>query len=349
MPRLLIVDDSPLFRKILRKGLAKYDDIEVVGEAGDPYEAREVIAKVRPDVLTLDLEMPRMDGIQLLRKLMKHYPLPVVVVSSFTRDNSPKAIEALASGAIEVIGKPANRSEMPAALTRLVAAIRAGATARTRRSANSNAKPAARPAPVKELARDAAASLIAIGASTGGTRATEAVLRALPPTCPPIVIAQHMPKDFTAAYARRLNNVCRIEVREGAVGDRLEPGVALVAPGDQHMTVRSHGGALVIALDHGEKIHHQRPAVERLFHSVANVVGASAVGVILTGMGADGAEGLLAMRKRGSLTLAQDEQDCVVYGMPKAAVEAGAVEKIVRLADVAPWLMSAASPTRRAG
>lgn len=331
MIRVLVVDDSAVVRKILSRELERHDDIEVVGVAVDPYAAREQIARLRPDVLTLDIEMPRMDGLTFLEKLMKHHPLPVVVVSSVTERNSDNAVRALALGAVDVFCKGASPYDTDtggiAQSVRRAAMARVGAT----RSGGPRSKSASVSAADLSQTR---CRLVAIGASTGGPSAVECVLRSLPTTSPPVVIVQHMPREFTGAFAKRLDGVCSIQVREAKDGDALVPGLALVAPGDRHLVVRAGGGSLFARVKEGPRVNFHAPSVDVLFNSVARRVGADAIGVILTGMGGDGAKGLLAMREAGAPTVGQDEASCVIYGMPRVAAELGAVATVAPLERV---------------
>ena len=349
MIRVLIVDDSALVRKLLTEELSRYDDIEVVGTAVDPYVAREKIVALKPDVITLDVEMPRMDGLSFLVKLMKHYPVPVIIVSSLTPTNSDAAIRALSLGAVDVIGKPGSAMSVPDISRQLVQSIRAASRAKVVRRTEpaSGAPAAARLAPA--LAGIAMThKIIALGASTGGTQALEAVLVTLPPAMPGIVICQHMPEKFTASFAQRLNSVCAIEVREARDGDAVVPGVALVAPGNYHMMLAMSGAQYVVRVKDGPRVHHQRPAVDILFASVAKSAGRNAVGAIFTGMGADGARGLLAMKEAGAHTIAQDEASCVVFGMPREAIKLGAAHEILPLDQIASALQSACTSHRLA-
>ena len=330
MIKVLIVDDSAVVRQVLSAELSKAEGIEVVGTAMDPYIARDKIVELRPDVLTLDLEMPRMDGLTFLGKLMKHYPLPVIVISSLTPKGSEAAIRALSLGAVEVLSKPGSAYSVAELSTSLVSKIRAAARARVTKVQTS-------PRRSRESEVDSSALLhtthkiLAIGASTGGTKAIEEVLTHLPASTPGTVIVQHMPEHFTKQFAQRLNDLCAMEVREARDNDPVVPGVAMVAPGDRHMVLRRSGARYFVGVKTGPPVHHQRPSVDVLFHSVAKQAGHNAVGVILTGMGADGAAGLLAMKQAGARTLAQDEASCVVFGMPKEAIRKDAVEQIVPL------------------
>ena len=333
MIRVLIVDDSALVRKVLTEQLSQYGDIEVVGSAVDPYAARDKIIKLRPDVLTLDVEMPRMDGLTFLDKLMKQYPLPVVIVSSLTPESSEMAIRALHLGAIEVISKPSSQYSVPQGRT-LARAIRAAASARMVKrpmeSGPAKTSPIASYSGLKTTHR-----VLAIGASTGGTRAIETVLSALPPTAPGTVIAQHMPEHFTQAFADSLDTVCAVSVCEATDGQSVVPGVALIAPGNKHMLLERSGARYLVRLKDGPPVHYQRPSVDVLFHSVARKAGQNAVGVLLTGMGADGAKGLMAMLENGAKTLVQDERSCIVFGMPREAIRLGAAQEVVSLGKMA--------------
>jgi two-component system, chemotaxis family, protein-glutamate methylesterase/glutaminase len=335
MIRVLIVDDSAVVRQVLTNGLSKFDDVEVVGSAPDPYIAREKIAKLRPDVLTLDIEMPRMDGLTFLEKLMTHHPMPVVVVSSLAPKNSENAIRALSLGAVELVGKPSSQFSVPDVERQLIRAVRAAATARFDKRMLPGPHTAAKPA-LAPIRLQTTHKIIAIGASTGGTQAIETVIREWPANAPGTVIVQHMPEGFTAAFAKRLNQVCQVEVREARDQDRVVPGVVLIAPGGKrHMLLERSGANYQVALKEGPPVNYHRPSVDVLFQSVARNAGKNATGVILTGMGGDGAKGLLAMRETGSFTVAQDEASCVVFGMPKEAIKLGAASKITPLSQVA--------------
>jgi two-component system chemotaxis response regulator CheB len=334
MIRVLVVDDSALVRKLLTEELTKAGDIEVVGTAVDPYIAREKILALKPDVLTLDIEMPRMDGLSFLARLMRHVPMPVVVVSSLTPRNSETALKALALGAVEVIAKPGSSFAVPDIAHELVRAVRTAARARVERRVE---PAAAEVAPRGPMAATFATThrVLAIGASTGGTQAIEQLLTRLPATTPGTVIVQHMPEHFTAAFAKRLDGCCAMHVKEAVDGDVIAPGVALIAPGGRHMVVQANGARWVARIKEGPKVHHQRPAVDVLFQSVARQVGRNAVGVLLTGMGADGAAGMVQMREAGAWTIAQDEATCVVFGMPREAIAQGGACEVLPLPRIA--------------
>lgn len=330
MIRVLVVDDSAVVRQVLCKELSKADDIEVVGTAIDPFVARDKIVALRPDVLTLDLEMPRMGGLAFLSKLMKYFPLPVVVVSSLTPEGSEAAVKALELGAVDVIAKPGSAYSVAEISRMLADRIRAAVAARPRQElppTPSKPPPVNLPMPGDRI--------VAVGASTGGTEAIKCFLTGLPETCPPIVVVQHMPAGFTAKFAERLNQVGPMEVREAADGDRLRRGLALVAPGNRHLTVRRRGDGWRAEVRTGPMVRYQRPSVDVLFYSVAEAAGPASVGVILTGMGDDGARGLLAMHEAGAVTFGQDEESCAVYGMPREALRMGAIDRVLPLRELA--------------
>jgi two-component system chemotaxis response regulator CheB len=351
MIRVLVIDDSATVRELFRAALSREPDIEVVGEAPDPYVARQLIAELSPDVLTLDMEMPRMDGLTFLRKVMEHAPLPVVVVSSITARGGDLAVQAFEAGAVEVLQKPGGPHQVGALSANLIAAVRAAAASRM----SGSRRPRVEPVPLPSLKRVRDDAVLAIGASTGGTIALEHLLRQLPANAPPTLITQHMPPVFTRAFAERLDQLCEVEVREAQNGDALQIGTVLLAPGGKHLLLRRQGLKLVAEVRDGPKVSGHCPSVDVLFRAVARAAGAQATGVILTGMGADGARGLLEMREAGAATFAQDEESCVVYGMPRAAVELGAVEETVPLWRMAHRLMQhfegagSAQTTRRTG
>jgi two-component system, chemotaxis family, protein-glutamate methylesterase/glutaminase len=332
MIRVLVVDDSAVVRQVLTEQLARYPDIEVVGTAMDPYIARDKIMQLAPDVVTLDIEMPRMDGLSFLAKLMKHKPLPVVVVSSLTPANSETAMRALELGAVEVICKPGTAFSTTNISRQLAHAIRAAAGSKPRAL---TARPPDGASQGRQFQLATTNKILAIGASTGGTTALETVLSRLPVTGPGTVVVQHMPEFFTDPFARRLNSVCPMEVREAHDDDLVVNGVVLIAPGNRHMILQRSGARYSVRLKDGPAVHHQRPAVDPLFESVARNAGRNAVGVILTGMGCDGARGLLAMKESGARTLVQDEKSSIVFGMPREAIKLGAADEVVSLSEMA--------------
>ena len=334
MIRVLIVDDSNVFRSVVRRALVAEGDIEVVGEAADPYEARDLVVRLRPDVVTLDLEMPRMDGLTFLQKLMAYFPVPVVLLSGGAERGSEAAVRALILGAVDVVPKPGGGDGASAQLGELARAVRSASNARvTKRSLGASTSVIPR--------ASASLRLLLIGASTGGTRAIASVLAKLPRACPPTLIVQHMPKAFTGSFAQHLDEVTPLTVREAEGGEVLMPGQAFVAPGDRHLTVRRSGGQLTAVLCDGGLVRHHRPSVDVLFHSAvqAHVPGVSAA--LLTGMGDDGARGLLALREAGARTIAEAKETAVVHGMPGAAVKLGAPQFVVPLPSVASTLLGA--------
>ncbi len=332
--KVLVVDDSAVVRQIFTELISREPDLEVCGTAPDPYLARDKIVQERPDVITLDLEMPRMDGLTFLKKLMHYYPLPVIIVSSLTPQGSRMALEALELGAVEVLAKPGGSFSVGNLGEELLTKIRTAARTRPRPAPTPAHPPA--PAHLQPLpALTTTQKVVAIGASTGGTEAIKEILINLPKNFPGIVIVQHMPPKFTSSFAERLNQLCSLEVKEAADGDSVLPGRALIAPGNYHMLLQRSGARYLVQVKSGPPVHHQRPSVDVLFESAAQAAGNNAVGVILTGMGADGAAGLLAMRERGAYTLAQDEASCVVFGMPKEAIKREAVCRVLPLARIA--------------
>ncbi len=339
--RVLIVDDSPTVCSVFERGLSRAKGIEVVGVAPDPYVARDMIVKNPPDVVTLDIEMPRMDGLTFLRKLMMHFPLPVVVVSTLATEGSEKALEALESGAVEVVAKNMAESHVNNLMLEIVQKVRAAAAA-TVNKRDLGKKPAPAPKALPKV-KNSAHQLIAIGSSTGGTEALANVFARLPANTPGTVVVQHMPPGFTAQMAIRLNNLSAMNVREARDGDLIEPGVALIAPGDRHLLVRRRGSQMRVELRGGPRISLHKPSVDALFHSVAASCGSDAIGVILTGMGKDGSEGMLAMKNQGAYNIAQDKESCVVWGMPRAAVELGATKEEAQLDRIAERICKAAN------
>jgi two-component system, chemotaxis family, protein-glutamate methylesterase/glutaminase len=333
--RVLIVDDSALMRQVMGTLLSRDPAIDVVGAAADPYVARDKIKQLRPDVLTLDVEMPRMDGLAFLEKLMRAHPMPVVMVSSLTEAGCETTLRALELGAVDFVTKPKLdlREHLPAVAQEVIGKIKAAACARVCAPRTRSLPSAPRPA-TKALIKSTD-QVIAVGASTGGTEALKDFLVALPADCPGIVIVQHMPEKFTHAFADRLDRMCTMRVKEAADGDRVLNGHALIAPGGLHMRLVRAGATYLVRLRNDPPVNQHRPSVDVLFESCSETVGANAVGVIMTGMGDDGARGLLAMRKAGARTLAQDEASCVVFGMPRAAIELGAAERVLPLAHLA--------------
>lgn len=339
---VLIVDDSSIVRQVLKKELQAQPGIRVLGTAPDPIIARDKIINLRPDVITLDLDMPRMDGLTFLRKLMKHHPIPTIVVSSHTAQGCDMAIACLEAGAIAVVCKP-GASYTVGDLSQELGDIIRG-------SVKINLKPSKVKAPQKSPRKAYDKSLlqtthkvVAIGTSTGGTEALRSVLTELPKIAPGIIIVQHMPAGFTRSFARRLNELCEIEVREAESGDAVMPGLALIAPGDFHMQLVLGGGRYQVKISKGPRVRRHRPAVEVLFESTARYAGKKAMGVIMTGMGNDGAEGMLTMRQAGAITVAQDEQSCVVFGMPREAILAGAAQIVRPLAEIPDCIMQYAT------
>ena len=331
--RVLIVDDSAIVRKVLSDTLAAEPDLEVVGTAPDALVAHDKILALEPDVLTLDIDMPRMDGVTFLRRLMQFRPMPVIVISSLGQASCQTAMEALRAGAIGVLAKPGGPYSVGDLRIDLPNRIRAAAAARLKLRPTVAAPPQrTAPAATADFPPQA---VIAIGASTGGTEAIETVLRQMPAQAPGIVITQHIPAGFSRAFAQRLNQSCAIEVKEAANGDEVAPGRALIAPGDFHMTLERVCGRYRVRVRTGERVCYQRPSVDVLFRSVADASGRHAVGALCTGMGADGAAGLLAMRGAGAHTIAQDEATCVVFGMPREAIRMGAAEHVLPLGRIA--------------
>lgn len=336
--RVLIVDDSALIRQLLTELLSRDRSIEVLGAARDPYHAREKIKALNPDVLTLDVEMPKMDGLTFLQKLMGARPMPVVMVSSLTEAGCQTTLRALELGAVDFFTKPkvGLREGMEELAEDLIAKVKAASQARIR----PRPRPDQRTAPV-EMAFERAAmikttdSIIAIGGSTGGTEAIRELLQVLPPNAPPIIITQHMPEVFTRTFAEHLNSQCRIGVKEAEDADSVIPGHALIAPGNYHMTLERNGARYSARLNQDPPVNRHRPSVDVMFQSVAQYAGANSIGVILTGMGKDGAQGLLAMKEAGAQTIAQDESTCVVFGMPNEAIKVGATDRVLPLHRIA--------------
>jgi two-component system chemotaxis response regulator CheB len=330
--KVLVVDDSTLIRGVLAR-LFTRAGLEVVGAARDPYEARDMILRLEPEVITLDLEMPRMDGLTFLERLMMHHPLPVVVLSALAQSRGEMAMRALELGAIAVLQKPEGdfQSQPDGPYQHLVEVVKTAGRSNPRRRKEESRKTGEK----KIVSNKPSSILVALGASLGGTEALQEVLSAFPGGHPGLVVVQHMPAEFTGAFARRLDKHCLLNVREAREGDWVMDGLALVAPGGKHMVVKKEKTGFRVGFSDAPPLNHVKPSVDVLFQSVAEAAGPRSVGAILTGMGKDGAEGLLAMRQAGAFTLGQDEESCVVYGMPKEAVERGAVERVVPLSEMA--------------
>ncbi|MFA5265034.1 MAG: chemotaxis response regulator protein-glutamate methylesterase [Opitutaceae bacterium] len=375
--RVFVVDDSAVVRRMVADALSADPDIEVVGTAMDPYIARNKLKDLQPDVMTLDIEMPRMDGLTFLQLIMDHRPMPVIIMSSLSQKGSQTALEALRMGAVEVLGKPGDSTSFGALGPQLIEKVKAAAIAKVRRRniprPEETGKPIARPSlkpgesvftsstpppvyrppqpkPVIKPPTPAASeylckdprALILLGASTGGTEALTDILIQLPNTLPPIAVVQHIPSHFSLAFAQRLNKLCKLEVREAVDGDWLVPGLALIAPGNYHMMVQRYGDRHKVRITDGPMVWHQRPAVDLLFKSAAEY-GPHALAGLLTGMGKDGAEGLLRLRERGASTFSQDEASSIVYGMPRAAWECGASQRQLPLDQMAEYIIRTVS------
>ena len=355
--KVMIVDDSAVVRQVLTGSLSGHNGIEVIGAAADPLFALERMNRNWPDVIVLDVEMPRMDGISFLKKLMAEHPTPVVICSTLTEKGAATTMEALAAGAVAIVTKPQGnlRQFLVEATEELVSAIKAASQARLKRMPGSASAPA--PALAPKLTADAilpaggpaamtrtTERIVALGTSTGGTQALEQVLTALPRVCPGIVIVQHMPEKFTAAFAARLDALCQIEVREARHGDRVIPGRALIAPGGRHMLLKRNGAQYVVDIVDGPPVSRHKPSVDVLFRSAARAAGANATGIIMTGMGDDGARGLREMYEAGAYTLGQDEATCVVYGMPKEARKLDAVHREIPLEQIPVYILRGDRP-----
>ena len=333
--KVLIVDDSALMRALLTEIISGAGDLEVVGSAPDPIAAREMIKALNPDVLTLDVEMPRMDGLDFLERLMRLRPMPVIMISSFTAAGSEVTLRALELGAVDFLAKPqaGNLALLEVYADEIRDKIRAASTARLKAAPRVAVAPAPTPAPAEAefSPRLLNEMVIGIGASTGGTEAIKDVLAALPAQVPPIVMVQHMPETFTPSFAKRLDSLSKLTVIEARGGERLKPGTAYLAPGHSHMRVRKAAGGYQLDLSQDEPVNRHRPAADVLFHSLAEQFGKRAIGMILTGMGKDGALGLLAMRQAGAWNIGQDQASCVVYGMPREAAAVGALDEVASL------------------
>lgn len=347
--RVLIVDDSAVVRQTLAFVLGGDPEIEVIGTAGDPYAAAEKIAEVVPDVITLDIEMPRMDGLTFLRRIMTQHPIPVVICSSLAEEGTRSALEALENGAVEIVTKPrlGVRQFLEESRTTICDAVKAAGGAKLRpltprRMVEPKLTADAVLAPGACAMAKTTESVVMIGASTGGTEALKTLLEALPPDTPGIVIVQHMPELFTRAFASRLDGLCEITVKEAESGDTVLRGRALIAPGNHHLLLQRSGARYYVEVKEGPLVCRHRPSVDVLFRSAARYAGPNAVGVILTGMGDDGARGMLEMKQSGAKTIAQDEATCVVFGMPKEAIKLSAVDKVMPLDAIAGAILNAA-------
>jgi len=333
--KVLIIDDSAMVRKIFTQELAKDPDIEVVGAAPDPFIGRDKIIELEPDVVILDIEMPRMDGLTFLEKLMRAKPMPVIIVSSLAQKGCDVAFKALELGAAEVMGKPGTSYSVGDMSEQLIEKIKAVARINPEKLEYKKNLSIQKSSKIQSSSLIKTTNkIIAIGASTGGTEALKNVLTALPAAMPPILIVQHMPQYFTKSFADRLNELCALEVKEAEDSEPVTPGKALIAPGNKHMHLARSGANYYVHIKDGPLVHHQRPAVEIMFNSVAQYAGKNAIGVILTGMGKDGAKGLLEMKNAGAYTIAQDEASCIVFGMPKEAIAFGAVMKTEHLSRI---------------
>ncbi|AZE72411.1 Chemotaxis response regulator protein-glutamate methylesterase CheB [Pseudomonas synxantha] len=340
--KVLIIDDSAVVRQVLTATLGRDPAIEVIGAAADPVFAMDKMNKQWPDVIVLDVEMPRMDGITFLKKLMAERPTPVVICSTLTEKGAATTMQALAAGAVSIVTKPQLnlRQFLTDSADELAGAVKAAAKANMKRMVACGERAPARvnadvivPGGTQAMVRTTD-NIVAIGTSTGGTQALELILTALPRVCPGIVIVQHMPEHFTAAFAERLNRLCEIEVREAKNGDRVIPGCALIAPGGRHMVLKRNGAQYQVEIVDGPPVSRHRPSVDVLFRSVARSAGGNALGIIMTGMGDDGARGLKEMFDAGAATVAQDEASCVVFGMPKEAIKLNAAQRVMALEDI---------------
>ncbi|MCW7541037.1 chemotaxis response regulator protein-glutamate methylesterase [Aquabacterium sp. A7-Y] len=340
--RAVVVDDSALVRSLLTEIINRQPDMECIGAASDPYVAREMIRNLNPDVITLDVEMPRMDGIDFLSKLMRLRPMPVVMVSTLTERGADVTLRALELGAIDFVAKPkiGISNGLQQLAQEITDKIRIAAKAQVRKlqlPAAGDSRPAA--ATVHNIGRLSTEKIIFIGASTGGTEATREVLVNLPADAPAVVITQHMPPGFTRSYATRLDGLCKIAVKEATDGERVLPGHAYIAPGGHHLSIERSGANYIARVLDGEPVNRHKPSVEVLFKSAARVVGPNAIGIMLTGMGADGARAMKEMRDAGAYNYAQDEASCVVFGMPREAIQAGAAHEVLPLTQIAPQLI----------
>jgi two-component system chemotaxis response regulator CheB len=339
--KILIIDDSALVREALKEVFSTDSELEVIGMANDPYEAAKMLRTAVPDVITLDLQMPRMDGLTFLRKLMQQHPIPVVVISSLTQKGKESAMKALEYGAAEVVTKPKinSSSDFASSSEKLCHTVKAASKAKLsilKSSPTVKRSQDLDDLPKHRVIRD---TIIAMGASTGGTEAIKTVLQTMPSNGPGIVIVQHMPAGFTHQFAMRLDRECPVSVKEAEDGDKVEPGKVLIAPGNMHMYLRKSAGQYFVSVKHGDPVNRHMPSVDELFFSVAKIAGKKALGVLMTGMGKDGAKGLLEMKKNGARTIAQDEKSSVVFGMPREAIHIGGADFVDSLSDITPRLV----------
>lgn len=338
--RVLVVDDSAIVRDVLTENLSKYDDIEIIGTAPDPFIARDKIVRLDPDIITLDIEMPKMNGLSFLEKLMVYHPMPVIIVSSVTTNDIDASMKAIEIGAFDVVNKPGGSISVTEVVDdvyyKIKEAYKVKDTFLSRRKLVSERIETKTISYTRDILSEVSTTdkLIAIGASTGGPVSLEFILKSLPPNIPPILIVQHMPLFYTAQFAARLNDICEVNVKEAEEGDIITYGTVYIAKGGNHLELERKGASLYARLTEGEKVHFQKPAVDILFNSVAKIVGKNALGIILTGMGKDGAAGLLEMKNKGARTIAQDEATSVVFGMPLEAIDLGAAQKICPLEEM---------------
>lgn len=348
--RVLVVDDSAVVRQTLTQIISADPMLEVIGTASDPFFAAKKISEEVPDVITLDVEMPRMDGLTFLRKIMSQHPIPVVIISSLTEAGTQTGMKALEYGAVEIITKPQMNTKqfIEESQIRICDAIKAAAESKIRRrkiEVATNVEPKLSadvmlpPAPISHSMLKTTEIVIAVGASTGGTEALTVFLKGMPVDCPGIVIVQHMPEKFTKSFANRLNDICKITVKEAVDGDNILQGQALIAPGNYHTMLKRSGARYYVEVKEGPLVNRHRPSVDVLFRSTAKYAGANAIGVIMTGMGDDGARGLLEMKEAGAKTVAQDEKTCVVFGMPKEAIKLGAADKVLPLESISSYVI----------
>ncbi len=337
--KVLIVDDSAVIRQALTKELALDPEISVIGSAPDPYIARDKIIKEKPDVITLDIEMPRMDGISFLKKIMQFHPIPVIILSSLAKSGSQTAIDALNAGAVDVLCKPGFAYSLGDMSVQLREKIKEAVSVDLNKLKSQVKQVGETIKPLQALSQTTE-KVIVIGASTGGVQAIERVVRELPLNCPGVVIVQHMPPGFTKNFSDRLNGICQVEVKEAENGDKILPSRVLIAPGSMHMVIKRSGAQYYVEVKDGPLVNRHKPSVDVLFNSAATTLGANAIGVMLTGMGDDGARAMLKMKDAGAHTICQSEKTCVVYGMPRAAVELGAAKEVLDLDKIASAVIS---------